>query len=183
MQLVILDRDGVINQESKEYVKSPEEWIPITGSLEAIARLNRAGYQVVVITNQSGVGRRKFSINALNEIHLKMFRAVQSLGGHIDAVLFCPHQPDDVCQCRKPKPGLFKELESRLNTNLKGIRAVGDSMRDLIAADRANATPVLVKTGNGRHTEQELKTNSKKWKQKPEVYDDLADFVDAFLSS
>ena len=169
MRLVILDRDGVINQDSEAYIKSPDEWIPIPGSLEAIADLTRAGYEVVVASNQSGVGRGLFDLAALERIHVKMLDAVADKGGRIAGIFFCPHHPDDRCDCRKPKPGLFRQISSRFETALNGVPAIGDSLRDILAARAVGARPILVRTGNGAETEAGL--------DRPvtiEVYPDLA---------
>ena len=152
MQLIILDRDGVINEDSDDFIKSPGEWQPIRGSLEAIARLHRAGWHVVVATNQSGIARDLFDLDTLMRIHKKMHRAVRDTGGLIDAVFFCPHGPDDDCACRKPKPGLYNDIARRLRIDLKGIPAIGDSLRDLQAARAAGARPLLVRTGKGPQT-------------------------------
>jgi D-glycero-D-manno-heptose 1,7-bisphosphate phosphatase len=157
MKLVILDRDGVINFDSPDYIKSPDEWKPIPGSLEAIARLTQAGWQVVVATNQSGVGRGLFEMATLNAIHDKMHRAAGQAGGRIDAVFFCPHKPDDNCGCRKPKAGLYEEIARRFNTSLKGVPGIGDSQHDLDGAAAAGATPVLVLSGNGEATRRAAK--------------------------
>ena len=153
MKLIILDRDGVINQDSDQYIKSPDEWKPIPGSLDAIARLNQWGWRVVVATNQSGIGRGLFVMDTLNAIHDKMMRAVAQAGGRIDAIFFCPHTNVDSCQCRKPKPGLFKEIAARFNADLTGVPAIGDSLRDLQAAIAVGAQPILVLTGKGPKTE------------------------------
>ena len=126
MKLIILDRDGVINYDSDQFIKNPDEWKPLPGSLEAIALLTQAGYRVVVATNQSGVGRGLFDMPALNAIHNKMHKAVAQAGGRIDAVFFCPHAADDDCRCRKPKGGMMEEIAARYNINLKGVPAVGD---------------------------------------------------------
>ncbi len=150
MKLVILDRDGVINHDSDQFIKSPEEWKPIPGSLTAIARLNQAGYRVVVATNQSGIGRGLFETDTMIAIHDKMFKALAQVGGHIDAIFFCPHTQEDNCECRKPKPGMLREIAARFNADLAGVPAIGDSMRDLEAAAAAGAQPVLVLTGKGR---------------------------------
>ena len=150
MKLVILDRDGVINHDSDQYIKSPEEWKPIPGSLTAIARLNQAGYRVVVATNQSGIGRGLFETDTMIAIHDKMSKALAQVGGHVDAIFFCPHTNDDNCECRKPKPGMFREIAARFNADLAGVPAIGDSLRDLQAAAAAGAQPVLVLTGKGR---------------------------------
>jgi len=155
MKLVILDRDGVINYDSVSYIKSPDEWKPIPGSLEAIAQLSQAGYHVVIATNQSGVGRGLFEMATLNAIHDKMHRAVGQLGGHIDAVFFCPHAQDGGCNCRKPKPGLLEEIARRFNVNLRGVPSIGDSLRDLEASAAVGAQPILVLTGKGQKTRRE----------------------------
>ena len=155
MKLVILDRDGVINHDSDSYIKSAEEWRPIAGSLEAIARLNHAGYHVLVATNQSGVGRGLFEVSTLNAIHDKMHRALAQIGGRIDAIFFCPHANEANCACRKPKAGLFEEISRRFNVDLKNVPAVGDSLRDLQAAAAVGAAPILVLTGKGKKTQRE----------------------------
>jgi len=177
MKLVILDRDGVINEDSDDFIKSADEWNAIPGSLEAIVKLNHAGYQVIIITNQSGIGRGLFDIQSLNSIHDKMLTQLSALGGQIDAILFCPHLPDDACECRKPLPGLFNQLKQRLNITLDGIPAVGDSLRDLQAATTAGATPVLVKTGKGLNT---LAQSEHVNKSIP-VFESLLDFVNDYL--
>jgi len=153
MKLVILDRDGVINQDSDQFIKSPEEWKPIPGSLEAIARLSQADYRVVVATNQSGVGRGLFDMAVLNAIHDKMCKAVAHAGGRIDAVFFCPHAADAGCNCRKPKSGMMEEIAARYNISLEGVPAIGDSLRDLEAGARLGAQPMLVLTGKGTKTQ------------------------------
>ena len=152
MKLIILDRDGVINQDSDEFIKSPDEWIPIPGSLEAIARLTKAGYSVVVATNQSGLGRKLFDITTLNAIHQKMQASVKALGGAIPAVMFCPHLPTYDCDCRKPKAGMFLTIGKRFEVNLAGVPTVGDSLRDLQAGFLAGCKPFLVLTGKGKQT-------------------------------
>ena len=179
MRLIILDRDGVINQDSADYIKSPEEWIPIPGSLEAIARLCRAEFRIVIITNQSGIGRGVFTIDTLNRIHTRMLEHIRQKGGEVDAIMICPHAPADNCDCRKPKPGMFLELAQRLKINLNDVPAVGDSLRDLRAAQAANASPVLVKTGNGLNT---FNTSAKQegFESIP-VFDDLAAFTSDLL--
>ena len=152
MKLVILDRDGVINFDSEHYVKSAEERTPIPGSLEAVARLTQAGFRVVVATNQSGLGQGLFDMAALNAIHNKMHKAVNQLGGRIDAVFFCPHARDAGCACRKPLPGMLLEIAERYDLTLAGVPTVGDSLRDLQAARAAGARPILVLTGKGEQT-------------------------------
>lgn len=152
MKLVILDRDGVINYDSAEFVKTPEEWNPIPGSLEAIARLNQAGYRVVVATNQSGVGRGLLDMATLGAIHDKMHKALAHVGGRIDAVFYCPHAQEANCNCRKPKPGLLEDIARRFNVDLTGVPCIGDSLRDLQAAALVEAQPILVLTGKGKQT-------------------------------
>jgi D-glycero-D-manno-heptose 1,7-bisphosphate phosphatase len=154
MKLIILDRDGVINHDSEAFIKSPAEWTPIAGSLEAIARLNQADYRVVVATNQSGIARGLFTMPTLNAIHLKMHAAAQLAGADIDAVFFCPHAADHNCDCRKPKPGMFREISQRYGVQLKNSPTVGDSLRDLQAGYMAGCTPYLVRTGKGKKTEE-----------------------------
>lgn len=152
MKLIILDRDGVINYDSDEFIKSPDEWIPIPGSLEAIARLNQAGYKVIVASNQSGIARGLFNIVTLNAIHRKLHESAQLVGAHIDAIFFCPHAADDNCDCRKPKPGMLQEIAKRFNVSLKGVPVVGDSLRDLQSGFVSGCTPYLVLTGKGEIT-------------------------------
>lgn len=152
MKLIILDRDGVINFDSAQFIKSPDEWKPIPGSLAAIARLNQSGYRVVVATNQSGVGRGLFEMDTLNAIHEKMLKALAQVGGRIDAIFFCPHTSVDNCACRKPKPGMLHEISKRFNADLTDVPAIGDALRDLQAAVAVGAKPMLVLTGKGKKT-------------------------------
>lgn len=154
-KLIVLDRDGVINHDSDEFIKSPEEWTPIPGSLEAIARLNHAGMRVVIATNQSGIGRGLFDIGALNAIHNKMHRALAQVGGRIDAVFFCPHSQDSQCECRKPRPGMLREIGQRFGVDMTGVPVLGDSLRDLQAAAAVSAQPMLMLTGKGEKTLRE----------------------------
>lgn len=172
MKLVILDRDGTINLDSEDYIKSPAEWTPIPGSLDAIARLIQADYRVVVATNQSGIGRGLFDTQALFAIHDKLQRALGQVGGRIDAFFFCPHKADDNCRCRKPQPGMLLEVARRFNVSLEDVFMVGDSRKDLEAAAAAGARPVLVLTGNGAKTEKEGKLP-----RGTAVYPDLAAFA------
>ena len=176
MKLVIVDRDGVINRDSEQYIKSPREWQPIAGSLEAIARFTQAGFRVVVATNQSGVGRGLFDMATLNAMHDKMHKAVNQLGGRIDAVFFCPHAADANCECRKPNPGMLLEIGRRMNVTLDGVPLVGDGLRDLQAAAAVGALPVLVLTGKGRKTQKDGGLP-----QGTRVFPDLAAFVNDFL--
>ncbi|WP_132259873.1 D-glycero-beta-D-manno-heptose 1,7-bisphosphate 7-phosphatase [Paucimonas lemoignei] len=153
MKLVILDRDGVINHDSDAFIKSPEEWLPITGSLEAIARLNQAGYHVIVASNQSGIARGLFDHVTLDAIHAKLHAMAESVGARIDNILFCPHGPDDACLCRKPKSGMFQQIAQTYGESLAGVPAVGDSLRDLQAGVAEGCTPYLVLTGKGKTTQ------------------------------
>lgn len=152
MKLVILDRDGVINEDRDDFVKTTAEWVPITDSLEAIANLTQAGWRVVVATNQSGIGRGLFDMAALNAMHEKMHRLVNQAGGRIDAVVFCPHTRDAHCKCRKPAPGMVLEVADRFNVKPEGLPMIGDSLRDLQAIAAAGGQPILVKTGKGLKT-------------------------------
>jgi len=149
MKLVILDRDGTINEDRDDYVKSADEWVPIAGSLEAIARLNHAGWHVVIATNQAGIGRGLFDMAALNDMHLKMNSMLARVGGRVDAVFFCPHAPEDGCDCRKPLPGLFLQIAQRYGMKLDEVPVVGDSLRDLQAGVAAGCQPHFVRTGKG----------------------------------
>lgn len=148
-KLVILDRDGVINEDSDHYIKSPDEWKPIPGSLEAIAKLNQAGYQIAVATNQSGIGRGLYDMDTLNAIHEKFHRLLNKVGGHVDAIFFCPHTDADSCTCRKPLPGMIEQIALRYGISIKGVPIVGDSVRDLVAGVAVGAEPHLVLTGKG----------------------------------
>ena len=172
MKLVILDRDGTINHDSEQHIRSPDEWRPIEGSLEAIARLNQAGYRIVVATNQSGIARKLFDTRTLFAIHDKLQRAVAQVGGRIDAFFFCPHSADSACECRKPKPGMLLEIARRFNVSLADVYMVGDAQRDVDAAAAAGARPVLVLTGKGKKTQKEGKLPGG-----TEVYPDLAAFA------
>lgn len=178
MQLVILDRDGVINYDSSDYIKSPEEWRPIPGSLEAIARLNQAGYRVVIATNQSGLAQGLLTLDELHQIHAKMSRQLSDLGGTVEAIFFCPHSDKDNCACRKPKPGLLKDIANRLGITLKDVPVIGDSLRDLQAAQASGAQPILVRTGQGKETITELEDTTE-----IPIYDSLAAVVDELLAT
>ena len=152
MKLVILDRDGVINQDSDKYIKSPAEWQPIPGSIEAIARLHQGGYRIVVATNQSGIGRGLFDMATFNAMNDKMMELVFRQGGRIDALFFCPHTDLENCTCRKPRTGMYEEIAARYHMDLKGVPCVGDAIRDLKAAEAVGGQPMLVLTGKGRKT-------------------------------
>ncbi len=155
MKLIILDRDGVINHDSDAYIKSPDEWRALPGSLQAIARLAKGGWRITVATNQSGVARGLFDLATLGAIHTKMHQAVGEAGGRIDAVFFCPHGPDHNCPCRKPSPGLYREILGRFRVEPRNVVVVGDSLRDLQAAEAAGCRGYLVLTGKGQRTQRE----------------------------
>ncbi|MDP3669171.1 MAG: D-glycero-beta-D-manno-heptose 1,7-bisphosphate 7-phosphatase [Telluria sp.] len=178
MKMIILDRDGVINYDSPAFIKSPAEWVPIPGSLEAIARLNQAGYRVVVASNQSGIARELFDMTVLNAIHQKMHTSAQLVGASIDAVFFCPHAALDSCDCRKPKSGMFEEIGKRFKVNLKGVPTVGDSLRDLQAGFNSGCLPYLVLTGKGEKTQETggLPPGT-------QVFPDLASMVNVLLKT
>lgn len=152
MKLVILDRDGVINQDSDHFIKNPNEWIPIAGSLEAIALLNKHGFQVAIATNQSGIARGLFDIETLNAIHDKMHKALAKVGGKIEAIYYCPHAADDHCECRKPKSKMIEDIGRQFSVDLNNIPAVGDSLRDLQAFANVGCQAMLVHTGKGKKT-------------------------------
>lgn len=176
MKLVILDRDGVINQDSAKFIKSPDEWIVLPGSLDAIALLNQYGFRIAIATNQSGVARGLFDMSTLNAIHDKMHHEVMHAGGRIDAIFYCPHSAEDQCHCRKPSTGMIKEIGKRFSVDLKKVPGVGDALRDLTAFADAGCQPILVKTGKGKETLAAANKNPEK--ALPEntwVCDDLAD--------
>lgn len=181
--LIILDRDGVINFDSDSYIKSPAEWKPIPGSLEAMARLYRADYQIVIATNQSGIARGLLTGDTLNRIHKKMCNNLHKYGGRVEAIFFCPHHPEDGCQCRKPKPGMFYEIKERLKTSLNGVPVVGDSLRDLESANNAGCLPVLVLTGKGQKTKDSLIQAQKQGRLlNTRIFDNLETFAQAIIS-
>ena len=170
MKLVVLDRDGVINHDSDQYIKSPAEWRPIPGSIEAIARLHQGGYRIAVATNQSGIGRGLFDMATLNAINDKMMEMVFRQGGRIDALFFCPHTAVEECGCRKPKTGMLEEIAARFHTDLKGVPSIGDSLKDLQAAESVGAQPILVLTGKGAMTQKEGGLP-----KRTQVFEDLAE--------
>jgi D-glycero-D-manno-heptose 1,7-bisphosphate phosphatase len=173
---VLLDRDGVINEDSNQFIKSPDEWQPIPGSLEAIALLNANGFKIVVITNQSGLARGLFDLPMLERIHQKMRQKVAEKGGRIDAIYFCPHGPESECDCRKPKAGLLREFAAEHQADLHDVFLVGDSLRDIQAAEAVGARPILVKTGKG------LKTLNAASDLKIPVFDNLYDAANSLVS-
>lgn len=179
MKLIILDRDGVINQDSDAFIKNPSEWIAIPGSIEAIGRLSQAGWKVVVATNQSGIARGLLNTQTLGAIHLRMQQSVLDAGGKIDAVFFCPHGPDDNCNCRKPKPGMLQDIAYRFDTDLTDIPIVGDSLRDLQAGANMGCQPWLVRTGKGLKT---LEQHAADLPADTIIRDNLSAVVDDLLS-
>lgn len=175
-RLIVLDRDGVINRESSSFIRSPAEWIPLPGSLQAIAGLTAAGFAVVVATNQSGVGRGLFTDKTLSDIHARMTSAIEAAGGRLAGVFFCPHRPEDGCECRKPRPGLMLQIEAHFGMSLRGQPVIGDSRRDLEAAWQVGARAILVRTGNGAATEQRLDASAS-----VEIFQDLAAAASALI--
>jgi D-glycero-D-manno-heptose 1,7-bisphosphate phosphatase len=175
-KLVVLDRDGVINEDSDAFIKAPGEWRAIPGSLDAIARLHRAGFEVVVVTNQSGVGRGLFDERMLEAIHARMIEEVEAAGGRIAAIYHCPHRPEEGCECRKPGPGLLRRVEKDFGQRLEGVPMIGDKLADLQAAGAVGARPILVRTGRGEATLDARGTTP------TEVYADLASAADALLA-
>ena len=176
-KIIVLDRDGVINYDSEQFIKSPDEWRPIPGSLEAISRLNHAGFRVVVATNQSGLGRGLFDMATLIAIHEKMHKALSQVGGRIDALFYCPHTADSACDCRKPKPGMLTEIGQRFGIDLTGVPCVGDSVRDLQCAAAVEAQPILVLSGKGEKTLREGN-----FPQNTVIFPDLAFVATALLA-
>jgi len=186
MKLIILDRDGVINHDSPDYIKSAAEWIPIDGSIEAIARLHKAGFTVVVATNQAGLARGKFELDDLEAMHEKLTQLVEEQGAELAAIFYCPHHPDDKCKCRKPLPGMLDAIEAEFNTSVESCYFVGDSLRDLQAGIAKGCKPALVKTGNGETTLAQLENaelaNSVTLAQ-VQVFDNLAAAADFIIAN
>ena len=178
MRWLFLDRDGVINEESRAFIKSPADWKPLSGSLEAIARAQRAGFRIIVVSNQSGIARGLLDIAALNAIHRRLIDDLAHFGGHIDAFFFCPHGPQDDCSCRKPKPGLLLTAKERLGLDLAETPFIGDRICDLAAAKRAGAKPILVRTGIDVIGEAELRDVGT-----VDIFDTLTDAVNAVIAA
>lgn len=178
--LVILDRDGVINEDSDDYIKSIDEWIPVPGSIEAIARLSRAGYRIGVATNQSGLARGYFDEVTLANMHALLCELVEEAGGQVDAICYCPHSPDEGCRCRKPAPGLLEQLSAELQLPIRGAWYVGDTAKDMELAIAMGCKPVLVRTGKGRRTEGRLEPAMR---DAVTTVDDLAAAADCILRS
>jgi len=180
MKLVILDRDGTLNQDSAEFIKTPEEWLPLPGALEAVARFNHAGWHVVIASNQSGLGRGLFDVSMLNAIHAKMHKMLAAVGGRVDAVFYCPHAPDEGCHCRKPESGLFEQIGERYGVDLRGVPTAGDTARDVLAGARVGCEPHLVLTGKGAaYRGRRLPHNFPKGTQ---VHEDLAALADFLIA-
>mgnify|MGYP000361913261 CR=1 FL=1 len=175
-KLIVLDRDGVINYDSDDYVKSVDEWIPLPGSIEALAKLTQAGFKIAIATNQSGISRGYFTVATLDAMHQKMLTLASKAGAKIDYIAYCPHGPDDNCDCRKPLPGLIHQIEKALNMNAKGCYMVGDSLRDLQAGSAAGLKPALVLTGKGERTQAK-----KLGLDNVGIFTDLRHFVDHLL--
>ena len=178
MKLIILDRDGVINQDRDDFVKSVDEWVPIEGSMDAIAFLTEADYTIAVATNQSGVARKYFSLQDLTEMHQNMHRLAQQAGGVIDGIWFCPHTADAQCECRKPKPGMVKDIIERFNAEAKNTWMVGDSLRDLQAIAAVGGKPALVLTGKGKKT---LAVEGSDLPENTQIFDNLLAFSQYLL--
>ena len=183
MKIIILDRDGTLNQLGEEYITTPAEWQAERGALEAVARLNHGGWHVVLATNQPGLGRGLFDAYTLNEMHAKMNALLTPLGGRVDAVFFCPHAPEDDCRCRKPRPGLFEDIGLRFGIDMAGVPAVGDTLRDLQAASTVGCTPHLVRTGKAASLDEAGVQAMREKVPGLTVHADLAAFVDALLAA
>ena len=177
--LVILDRDGTVNHDSDDYIKSGDEWVALPGAIDAIAKLNHAGWRVVIASNQSGLGRGLFDVATLNQMHDKMNKALAKAGGRVDAIFYCPHTPDEHCQCRKPLPGLFEQIGERLGMDLSGAHVVGDSLRDLQAGVAVGCMPHLVHTGKGAAFQGQPLPHT--FPSHTQTHADLAGFVDWLL--
>ncbi len=185
MTLLVLDRDGVINEDSDDYIRGLADWHPLPGSIEAIARLSQAGYRIVIATNQSGLSRGYFGLDELEEIHQTLCQLVEERGGRIDGIFYCPHLPDEGCDCRKPATGLLQAIEHELGDTLIDSYFIGDSLKDLQAARSHGCRPILVRTGKGASTEQQLNSAGVDI-DRPEgipVYDNLELAVDAILAA
>jgi D-glycero-D-manno-heptose 1,7-bisphosphate phosphatase len=190
MKLLILDRDGTLNRSRDDYVASPDEWEALPGALEAVARLNQGGWRVVLATNQSGIGRGLFDMASLNAIHAKMNRQLAAVGARVEAVFFCPHAPEDDCNCRKPAPGLFQQIAERFGASLASVPAAGNALRHVQAAATAGCEPHLLLTGKSEHLKDRvgMGTDADMAVLVPElpagtlVHDDLAAFADWLLA-
>ena len=180
-RLVILGRDGILNVYRDDHVKSPDEWEPIPNALEAVARLNHAGWHTVVATNQSGIGRGMIDMASINTVHQRMMQRLAEAGGRLDAVFFCPHTPEDDCDCRKPRPGLMKQIAQRYGIELRTVPMVADTLRDLQAAHAAGCEPHLVRTGRAAALTDKQVVEIVQQVPMTEVHDSLSEFVDFLL--
>jgi D-glycero-D-manno-heptose 1,7-bisphosphate phosphatase len=181
IKLVILGRDGILNEYREAHVTAPEEWVPVPGALEAVARLNHAGWHVVVATNQAGIGRGMIDMAAVNAVHVHMNQQLMAHGGRIDAVFFCPHTPEDGCDCRKPRPGMMRDIARRYGVELRNVPLVGDTLRDLQAAAAAGCEPHLVLTGRAAGLGDEQLRQMLAQVPGTQVHADLAAFVDFLM--
>lgn len=180
-RLVILGRDGILNVYREDHVKAPDEWEPIPGALEAVARLNHAGWHTVVATNQAGIGRGMIDMASINAVHQRMMQRLHEVGGRLDAVFFCPHTPEDDCECRKPKPGLMRQIAQRYGIELRTVPMVVDTLRDLQAARAAGCEPHLVRTGRAAALTDRQVVQIVQQVPTTEVHDSLGDFADFLL--
>ena len=183
MKLLILGRDGILNEYREDHVKAPEEWVPIRGALEALSRLNHAGWHAVVATNQAGIGRGMIDMAAVNAIHQQMVRLAQASGGRIDAVFFCPHTPEERCDCRKPLPGMMREIGRRYGVDLRAVPMVADTLRDLLAAQAAGCVPHLVLSGRAADLDDASLRQILQQVPGTTVHRDLAAFADHLVGS
>lgn len=181
-KLVILGRDGILNEFREGHVTAPDEWQPVRGALEAVARMNHAGWHVVVATNQAGIGRGMIDMAAVNAIHARMTQQLMVQGGRLDAVFFCPHTPEDLCECRKPKPGLLLDIGRRYGVDLRHVPVAGDTQRDLLAAQAAGCEPHLVLSGRAAGLAGDALQQVLKQVPSAHVHADLGDFADFLLA-
>lgn len=180
-KLIILDRDGTLNEHRPDYVKSPQDWVPLPGALEAVARLNHAGWSTVIATNQAGLGRGLFDMASFNAIHWHINQLLSKVGARIEAVFLCPHVDEDRCACRKPKPGLYHDIAQRFNLDLQSVPAVGESLRDLLAIQAAGCQPHLVLTGECQRLGYRHVEHIKAQVPRMKVHQNLSDFADFII--
>jgi len=175
MRLIVLDRDGTLNENPEDFLRSPEDWTPIPGALEAVARLNQGGWRVVVATNQSGLGRGLFDVATLNAMHARMHKELAAAGARVEAVFFCPHAPEEGCDCRKPAPGLFQQIARRMKVAPSSVVAAGDSVRDAMAASAAGCEAHLIASGPAAEVGADLPAGTR-------IHPDLGAFADFILA-
>ncbi len=180
-KLVILGRDGILNEYRDDHVKAPEEWRSVPGAMEAVARLNHAGWHVVVATNQAGIGRGMIDMAAVNAIHARMYRELAAVGARVDAVFFCPHTPEDRCDCRKPLPGMMRDIGERYGVDLRHVPMVADTLRDLLAAQAAGCEPHLVLTGRAAALADDQLRQTLEQVQGTQVHADLGAFAEFLM--